>query len=67
MHPKEKTVPKDKQLQKRPTNCTSFHNPILSGRPTSQVHELVMFLSQILGNKKYEAVITSNTIVLITI
>jgi hypothetical protein len=67
MHSELKTVPKGKKFQKRPTNRTSFHNPIFSGRPTSQVHEPVMLLLQIFGNKKYEGVITSNTIVLITI
>jgi len=67
MHPELKTMPTGKKLQKRPTNCTSFHNPILSGRPTSQVHEPDMLLLLILGNKMYEAVITSNIIVLIKI
>jgi hypothetical protein len=67
MHPELKTVPRGKKVQKRPTNHASFHNPILSGRPTSQVHEPVMLLLQISRNKKYEAVITSNTTVLITI
>jgi len=67
MHPELKTVPRGKKLQKRPTIRTAFHNSTLSGRPTSQVHEPAMLLLQILGNKNYEAVITSNTIALIII